>query len=56
MSFIRKINCFVRGAQRYRNTVRELSTLTDRELSDIGINRSDIYRIAHEDMVSKRKS
>jgi uncharacterized protein YjiS (DUF1127 family) len=32
--------------KRYETLRRELSQLTDRELSDIGLNRSDIDRIA----------
>ena len=32
--------------QRYRRSVRELAGLTDRELGDIGVSRSDIHRIA----------
>lgn len=32
----------------YRLTVKELSALTDRELSDIGINRSMIHSVAME--------
>ncbi len=31
---------------RYRETVRQLSRLTDRELNDLGIHRSDIDAIA----------
>ncbi len=31
---------------RYRNTVSELSRLTDRQLADIGIVRLDIERVA----------
>jgi uncharacterized protein YjiS (DUF1127 family) len=34
--------------RRYRQAVRELSALTDRELVDIGIHRCDIHSIAHE--------
>ena len=34
--------------RRYRDAVRELSQLTDRELSDIGIRRGDI-----EDLVRR---
>lgn len=32
----------------YRQTVRELSALTDRELADLGLHRSAIENIAHE--------
>lgn len=32
-----------------KSTIKELSRLTDRELSDLGIGRGDIYAIAHED-------
>jgi uncharacterized protein YjiS (DUF1127 family) len=31
---------------RYRNTLQELSRLTDRELNDLGIHRSDIPGVA----------
>ena len=30
----------------YRQTVNELSSLTNRELNDLGISRSDIHRVA----------
>lgn len=32
----------------YRRTVHELSALTDRDLSDLGIGRSEIRRVAIE--------
>ncbi|HET6467042.1 MAG TPA: DUF1127 domain-containing protein [Geminicoccaceae bacterium] len=32
--------------RRYRSTVVELERLTDRELADVGLERSDIERIA----------
>jgi uncharacterized protein YjiS (DUF1127 family) len=32
----------------YRQTVRELNVLTDRDLADLGINRAMIGRLAHE--------
>ena len=32
----------------YRRTVRELQGLTNRELADLGISRSDIIRIARD--------
>ncbi len=34
--------------RRYRATVRELEQLSTRELSDLGIFRSDISRLARE--------
>ena len=34
--------------RRYRDAVRELSSLTDHELGDIGVNRHDIGAIARE--------
>ena len=34
--------------RRYNQSVRELSQLDDRELSDIGISRGDIHRAAWE--------
>ena len=32
--------------RRYRQTMNELSALTDRELEDIGLSRSDIEDVA----------
>ena len=32
----------------FNQTVRELNTLTDRELADLGIARADIRAVAHE--------
>jgi uncharacterized protein YjiS (DUF1127 family) len=34
--------------RRYRETVRELSGLTSHELRDLGIQRTDIARLARE--------
>ncbi|TDR89940.1 DUF1127 domain-containing protein [Enterovirga rhinocerotis] len=36
----------IRAYLRYRETVRELSRLTDRELEDIGIARTEIENLA----------
>ena len=37
-----------RNWRRYRETVSELSRLSNRELADLGINRSDIHRVARK--------
>jgi uncharacterized protein YjiS (DUF1127 family) len=37
---------FFQSWKRYNTHLRELSILSDRELADIGIRRSDIARIA----------
>ena len=37
---------FIRRWRRFNVSLRELSQLDDRGLADIGISRSDIYRIA----------
>ena len=38
--------------RRYRDAVRELSQMTDRELSDIGIRRGDIETIVRRAVMS----
>lgn len=40
----------IKRSGRYNRTVNELSRLSDRELSDIGIHRCDIQRVALEAM------
>lgn len=48
MAIITKaLEAYARHRQ-YRNTLGELSALTDRDLRDLGISRFDIARIAHE--------
>jgi len=42
LSIIRMIHAF----REYHRNVAELSQLSDRELADIGIDRSDIQRVA----------
>ena len=37
---------FLRAWRRYNVSLRELNSLNDRELADVGITRSDIPRIA----------
>ena len=50
MKFVKKINHFITERIRYRVTMNELSSLTDRELTDIGINRQDIPRVAEQNI------
>jgi uncharacterized protein YjiS (DUF1127 family) len=42
-----------RTKQEYRDAVSELSKLSDHELSDIGISRSDIEYVARRPIASK---
>jgi uncharacterized protein YjiS (DUF1127 family) len=44
VAFLRYLHAW----RQYGNTVRELSSLSDRELADLGITRSDIPHIAWE--------
>ena len=45
LSFITR---FLEERRRYWNVLHELSTYTDRELQDIGIDRADIHHIARQ--------
>jgi uncharacterized protein YjiS (DUF1127 family) len=47
LSFFR----LIRAWSGYRAGLRQLSRLDDRELSDIGIGRSDIPRVAREGLM-----
>jgi uncharacterized protein YjiS (DUF1127 family) len=42
------ITRFLEERRRYWNVLHELSTYTDRELQDIGIDRADIHNIARQ--------
>jgi len=46
--FVAKLIRLLRTWWRYDESVRELSRLSDRELADIGINRSEIAMVAWE--------
>ena len=46
--FVSMILSKIRAYLAYRETVRELSQLTDRDLSDLGITRFQIPSIARE--------
>ncbi|HEY8565371.1 MAG TPA: DUF1127 domain-containing protein [Beijerinckiaceae bacterium] len=44
--FVSLILSKIRSYLRYRETVRELAQLSDRELDDLGISRYDIANVA----------
>lgn len=48
MTSLKTISQKLAAWRRYREAVRELSQLSDRELSDIGIRRGDIDHIVRE--------
>ena len=50
--FITYLLSKIRAYRRYRETVRELSGLSDRELDDLGINRYEIDTVARESAVA----
>ena len=50
--FVTFILSKIRAYFRYRDTVRELSLLSDRELDDLGISRFQIDNIARQHAVA----
>ncbi len=52
MASIKTISRKLAAWRRYREAVRELSQMSDHELSDIGISRSDIEHIARDAVVA----
>lgn len=54
LDFFRSLKRSYQHSQKVRQTINELSALTDKELNDIGISRGDIWAIAHEDASFKR--
>jgi uncharacterized protein YjiS (DUF1127 family) len=44
--YLSKLIHFLRAWRKYNSSLRELSSLEDRELADIGISRSDIPLVA----------
>ena len=48
MDLLNRIKTYLDHRARVNETVRELRSLTDRELHDIGISRADIHEIASQ--------
>ena len=53
ITLIANVSKAIKRWNEYRTTVYELNRLTDRDLSDLGINRSDIEFIARKHSVAK---
>lgn len=53
MSPVRTISEKLNAWRRYREAVRELSQLSDRELNDIGVRRGDIEHIVRQSIAEK---
>jgi uncharacterized protein YjiS (DUF1127 family) len=53
MSSLKTISEKLNAWRRYREAVRELSQLSDRELEDIGIRRGDIEYVVRRSVASK---
>jgi uncharacterized protein YjiS (DUF1127 family) len=53
MTPIKTISEKLTAWRRYREAVRELSQLSDRELDDIGIRRGDIEYVVRRSVASK---
>ena len=53
MTTLKSISEKLQAWRRYRDAVRELSQLSDRELADIGIRRGDIEYIVRRSVGSK---
>lgn len=53
-SWFKKINAKLAYRAKVRQTIKDLSALSDYELNDIGIARGDIRNIAYGDSTLKR--
>jgi uncharacterized protein YjiS (DUF1127 family) len=51
MTTLKTISEKLTAWRRYREAVRELSQLTDRELSDIGVRRGDIENLVRQSVM-----
>ena len=46
-NWFKKLNAELQRRRNIKDTIKQLSTLTNHELNDIGIARGDIWHIAH---------
>ena len=53
-NWIKKINAKMAHRRAVRQAVKDLSSLSDYELNDIGISRGDIRAVANGDITMKR--
>jgi uncharacterized protein YjiS (DUF1127 family) len=53
MTTVKTISEKLAAWRRYREAVRELSQLSDRELSDIGIRRGDIESVVRQSVMKE---
>ena len=54
LDFLKSWNSYVKRQRVYKQTVKELSALSDYELNDIGIARGDIRSLARQDAEMKK--
>jgi uncharacterized protein YjiS (DUF1127 family) len=52
--WFKRLNAKLEYNSKVRATIKELSSLTDHELRDIGLSRGDIYSVAHEAYLDNR--
>ena len=56
VSLLKDWNAGYQRNKKVKQTIRELQSLSNAELNDIGIGRGDIYAIAHGDPDHKRSA
>ena len=52
--WFKRLNAKLEYKSNVRATIKELSSLSDAELRDIGLSRGDIYSVAHEAYLDNR--
>ena len=55
-NWFKNLNTKLQHRRQVRETINELSRLSDRELNDMGLARGDIYSVAHGDTSFQRAS